>query len=109
MSDLVDQSHNIKPKMEAMIQTVIFIQSAYARALLVDRNALLASQTEEDTVRSESILQEAFTTDVRPLLARVRKEMGLHPDPMAAYRESGYFEKIAEERVGELEGAASWG
>ena len=106
---MVDQSHNIKPKMEAMIQTVGFIQSAYARALLVDRNALLASQMEEDTVRSESILQEAFTTDVRPLLARVRKEIGLHPDAVAAYRESGYFEKIAKERVGELEGASSWG
>ena len=106
---MVDQSHNIKPKMEAMIQTVMFIQSAYARSLLVDRADLLDSQMQEDTVRSEMILQEAFTTDVRPLLARVRVEMGLSPDPIEAYRKSGYFEKIAGERVGELEGAASWG
>ena len=106
---MVDQSHNIKPKMEAMIQTVTFIQSAYARALLVDREALLEAQTQEDTVCSESILQEAFGIDVRPLLARVRKEAGLHPEPLTAYRESGYFEKISAERVGKLEGAASWG
>ena len=109
ISFMVDQSHNIKPKMEAMIQTVTFIQSAYARALLVDREALLKAQTAEDTVGSESILQEAFVTDVRPLLSQVREEMGLHPEPLVAYRESGYFEKIAETRVGELEGAASWG
>jgi L-rhamnose isomerase/sugar isomerase len=106
---MVDQSHNIKPKMEAMIQTVMFIQSVYAKALIVDRDALSRSQGLEDTVGSERILQEAFNTDVRPLLARVRKEMGLESEPMKAYRESGYFEKIADARVGILEGAASWG
>jgi L-rhamnose isomerase/sugar isomerase len=106
---MVDQSHNIKPKMEAMIQTVLFIQSAYARSLLVDRKALLESQDCEDTVLSESILQDAYNTDVRPLLARVRQEMGLDPEPLNAYWNSGYFEKISEARVGELEGAASWG
>ena len=106
---MVDQSHNIKPKMEAMIQTVVFIQSAYARSLLVDREALLDSQNREDTVGSESILQDAYNTDVRPLLLRVRQEMGRDPRPMDAYRKSGYFEQISKARVGELEGAASWG
>ena len=106
---MVDQSHNIKPKMEAMIQTVVFIQSAYARSLLVDREALLDSQNREDTVGSESILQDAYNTDVRPLLSRVRQEMGRDPRPMDAYRKSGYFEQISKARVGELEGAASWG
>jgi L-rhamnose isomerase/sugar isomerase len=106
---MVDQSHNIKPKMEAMIQTVMAIQSAFARSLLVDRAALLESQSNEDTVRSELILQEAYGTDVRPLLARVRQEMGLHPDPLEAYLDSGYFERISADRAGELEGAASWG
>ncbi len=106
---MVDQSHNIKPKMEAMIQTVVFIQSAYARSLLVDREALLDSQDREDTVGSESILQDAYNTDVRPLLSRVRQEMGRDPRPMDAYRKSRYFEQISKARVGELEGAASWG
>ena len=106
---MVDQSHNIKPKMEAMIQTVVFIQSAYARSLLVDREALLDSQNREDTVGSESILQDAYNTDVRPLLSRVRQEMGRDPRPMDAYRKSGYFEQISKARLGELEGAASWG
>jgi L-rhamnose isomerase/sugar isomerase len=55
------------------------------------------------------ILQEAFGTNVEPLLARVRKEQGLHPEPLRAYRDSGYAEKIASERVGELEGGSSWG
>ena len=104
-----DQSHNIKPKMEAMIQTVVFIQSVYARSLLVDREALLDSQNREDTVGSESILQDAYNTDVRPLLSRVRQEMGRDPRPMDAYRKSGYFEQISKARLGELEGAASWG
>lgn len=106
---MVDQSHNIKPKMEAMIQTVMFIQSVYARALLVDREALLETQRIEDTVGSELIFQEAFATDVRPLLSEVRREMGLHPNPLEAFRKSGYFEKVAKERIGELKGGASWG
>jgi len=106
---MVDQSHNVKPKLEAMIQTVDFIQSAYARALLVDRKALRGAQEADDIVCAETVLQAAFLTDVRPLLAHVREEMGLHPNPMVAYRSSGYFERISAERVGELEGGASWG
>lgn len=106
---MIDQSHNIKPKVEAMIQSVLNIQTAYARALLVDRAALAAAQAEDDTVAGEEILRNAYDTDVRPLLATVRQELGAETDPLGAYRQSGYFERIAEERLGELEGAASWG
>ena len=106
---MIDQSHIIKPKVEAMIQSVLNIQTAYARALLVDRAALAEAQAEEDTVAGEEILRNAYDTDVRPLLAVVRQELGAAADPLAAYRQSGYFERIAEERQGELVGAASWG
>ena len=106
---MIDQSHIIKPKVEAMIQSVVNIQTAYARALLVDRRALAAAQAADDTVGCEEILRDAWDTDVRPLLAVVRRDLGAEADPLAAYRHSGYFERIAVEREGELEGAASWG
>ena len=106
---MIDQCHNIKPKVEAMIQSVLNIQSAYARALLVDRRALDEARAEDDTVRCEEILRAAYDTDVRPLLAMARSELGAEVDPLAAYRRSGYFEQIAAARQGELEGAASWG
>ena len=106
---MIDQSHIIKPKVEAMIQSVLNIQTAYARALLVDRAALVEAQAEGDAVGCEEILRMAYDIDVRPLLAVVRQELGAAADPLSAYRRSGYFERIAEERQGELEGAASWG
>ena len=106
---MIDQSHIIKPKVEAMIQSVLNIQTAYARALLVDRAALAATQAEDDTVAGEEILRNAYDVDVRPLLAVVREELGAETDPLRSYRESGYFKHIAENRQGELEGAASWG
>ena len=106
---MIDQSHIIKPKVEAMIQSVLNIQTAYARALLVDRPALAEAQAEDDAVACEEILRNAYDTDVRPLLAVVRQELGAEADPLGAYRHSGYFERIAVERQGELKGAASWG
>ena len=106
---MIDQSHIIKPKVEAMIQSVLNIQTAYARALLVDRTALAEAQAEDDVVAGEEILRNAYDTDVRPLLAIVRQELGAAADPLGAYRRSGYFERIALERQGELKGAASWG
>ena len=106
---MIDQSHIMKPKVEAMIQSVLNIQTAYARALLVDRQALAVAQAEDDTVGGEEILRAAYDTDVRPLLAQVRLELGAVADPLAAYRCSGYSAKIAVERQGVLEGAASWG
>ena len=106
---MIDQSHIIKPKIEAMIQSVLNIQMAYARALLVDRTALAKAQAEDDAVACEEILRNAYDTDVRPLLALVRQELGAEANPLDAYRRSGYFERIAQERQGDLKGAASWG
>ena len=96
---MIDQSHNIKPKVEASIQSVINIQEAYARALLVDRSSLAQAQREGDAVMAEEILQAAYRTNVTPLLARVREELGLAPDPLAAYRASGYYERVCRERM----------
>lgn len=95
---MIDQSLNVKPKVEAMIQSVINIQMAYAQALIVDRAALRAAQEAGNIIAGEEILLEAYRTDVRPLLAVVREEMGLNPDPLAAYRASGYYEQVCAER-----------
>ena len=106
---MVDQSHIVKPKIEAMIQSVLNIQMAFACALLVDREALTQAQAGGDTVAAEEALRQAYDTDVRPLLAHVRQELGAVADPLVVYRGSGYFERIADERQGELAGGASWG
>jgi len=95
---MLDQSHNVKPKIQAMIQSIVNVQVAYARALLVDRQALREAQASGDIVAAEEILLGAFRTDVRPLLAAVREEMGVPVDPLGAYRASGYQDKIARER-----------
>jgi L-rhamnose isomerase/sugar isomerase len=95
---MIDQSHNIEPKIEAMIQSVLHIQSAHAKALLVDRPRLAAAQAAGDTLAAYRVLRDAFETDVRPLLERARVEMGLEPDPIAAFRASGYAERVARER-----------
>jgi len=95
---MIDQSHNVKPKIEAAIQSVVNLQTAYAKALLVNRERLTEAQEAGDIVAAEEILQEAFQTDVRPLLAVVREEMGVPPDPLRAFRASGYQERITKER-----------
>jgi len=96
---MIDQSHNIKPKIEAMIQSVDTIQETYAKALTIDRKALAAAQKSGDTVAAEECLKAACNTDVRPIITAARKEMGLEPDVIRAYRESGYAERIAGERA----------
>jgi L-rhamnose isomerase/sugar isomerase len=96
---MIDQSHNIEPKLEAMLQSVLNCQLAYAKALIVDRKALLEAQHNGDVLGAHRILTDAYDTDVRPLLAQVRQEMGLHPDPMAAYRADNYAQRIAKERA----------
>lgn len=95
---MIDQSHNIEPKIEAMVQSALNVQTAYARALTVDRDTLTARQAAGDVLGAHRVLVDAFETDVRPLLAQVRVEMGLHPDPLAALKESGYEWKVAAER-----------
>ena len=96
---MIDQSHNIEPKIEAMIQSVINIQIAYAKALLVNRTALRQAQESGDVLLAYRVLQAAYETDVRPLLAEVRVRQGRDPDPIAAFLASGYAERVARERV----------
>jgi L-rhamnose isomerase/sugar isomerase len=95
---MIDQSHNLKPKIEAMIQTVMAAQEHFAKAMLVDHSALARSRAQEDLVMSERILKNAYETDVRPLLAEWRKSRDLPPDPLEAFRASGYSQRIAKER-----------
>jgi len=95
---MIDQSHNLKPKIEAMIQTVMSAQELYAKACLVDRRKLADAQTRMNIVDAEGCLKEAFATDVRPMLAEWRKRKGIEPDPMGAYRASGYEGRVAKER-----------
>jgi L-rhamnose isomerase/sugar isomerase len=95
---MIDQSHNIEPKIEAMVQSVVNIQSAYAKALIVNRQLLADQQAACDVLGAYRCLTDAFDTDVRPLLEQVRVEMGLNPDPIQALRDSGYEQKIAAER-----------
>jgi L-rhamnose isomerase/sugar isomerase len=104
---MLDQCHNIEPKIAGQIRSVMNVQEATAKALLVDRDALAAAQNAGDVLGANAVLMDAYNTDVRPLLAELREEMGLAPDPMAAYAASGYFEKIAAERVGGQQ--AGWG
>ena len=95
---MIDQSHNIEGKIDAMIQSVLNIQTAYAKALLVDEARLAAAQGEGDVLGAHRVLLEAFEIDVRPLLARLREEIGVDPDPVEAFRRSGHAERLARER-----------
>ena len=95
---MVDQSHNLKPKIEAMIQTAVTAQELYAKACLVDRKALRDAQAKQNIVDAEECLRTAFNTDVKPLLAEWRKKKGVDPNPLAAYRASGYEARVAKER-----------
>lgn len=96
---MVDQSHNLKGKIEAMIQTVTMAQQLYAKAALVDAEKLATAQKTCDLVRAEAMLQDAFATDVRPAIQEWRESKGLPKDPMEAFRQSGYLERITKERA----------
>jgi L-rhamnose isomerase/sugar isomerase len=95
---MIDQSHNVEGKIDAMIQSVMNIQTAYAKALLVDEGRLAEAQAAGDVLGAHRILLEAFETDVRPLLARARQEAGVAPDPVEAFRAGGHAARLAEER-----------
>jgi L-rhamnose isomerase/sugar isomerase len=101
---MIDQTHNIETKIEAMILSVMNLQEAYAKALLVDRAALADARHSGDVLGAHRLLLDAYATDVRPLCARVREDLGAADDPIAAFKESGYAEKVAQER-GEDAGA----
>jgi L-rhamnose isomerase/sugar isomerase len=104
---MLDQCHNIERKIPAEIRSVMNVQEATAKALLVDRDALTRAQDDGDVLAANAVVMDAFNTDVRPLLAEMRTEAGLDPDPMAAYARSGYDAKIVAERIGGQ--AAGWG
>ncbi|MGA5506300.1 L-rhamnose isomerase [Streptomyces umbrinus] len=104
---MLDQCHNIEAKIPAIIRSVMNVQEATAKALLVDREALVVAQRSGDVLAANAVVMDAYNTDVRPLVAEVREELGLDADPMAAYRRSGWAEKIAAERVGGQQ--AGWG
>lgn len=104
---MVDQSHNLKNKIEEMIQTAMTAQELYLKAALVDHEALAAAQAKSGIVDAEECLRAAFFTDVRPVLREWRQAMGLAPEPLKAFRASGYLEKAAAERGPRNSGAAS--
>ena len=104
---MLDQCHNIEAKIPAIIRSVMNVQEATAKALLVDTAALAAAQQAGDVLDANAVLMDAYNTDVRPLLRELREEMGLDPDPIAAYKRSGYQERIVADRVGGQQ--AGWG
>ncbi|MFH8565580.1 MULTISPECIES: L-rhamnose isomerase [unclassified Streptomyces] len=104
---MLDQCHNIEAKIPAIIRSVMNVQEATAKALLVDRAALASAQAAGDVLAANAVLMDAYDTDVRPLLAELREEQGLDGDPVAAYHRSGWAAKTAGERVGGAQ--AGWG
>jgi L-rhamnose isomerase/sugar isomerase len=104
---MLDQCHNIEAKIPAIIRSIMNVQEATAKALLVDREALRIEQDNGDVLAANAIVMDAFNTDVRPILADLRTDQGLDPDPVAAYHRSGYAERVIAERA---EGQqAGWG
>ena len=96
---MIDQSHNLKGKIEAMVQTVVMAQALFAKAALVDLETLVSAQASASIVRAESCLQDAFATDVRPIIRAWRTARGLPEDPLEALASSGYVERITRERA----------
>jgi L-rhamnose isomerase/sugar isomerase len=104
---MIDQSHNLKGKIEAMIQTVNMAQELYAKATIVDYAELADAQKSCDLVRAESALQDAFATDVRPVIREWRHSKGLPENPIEAFRKNGYLERITKERCAKNAGSVS--
>jgi L-rhamnose isomerase/sugar isomerase len=104
---MLDQCHNLEAKIPGQIRSVMNVQEATAKALLIDQKTLEAEQSAGDVLGANAVLMDAYATDVRPLLQEVRMEMGLDPDPMTAFARSGYAERVAAERVGGQQ--AGWG
>ncbi|HEY6694362.1 MAG TPA: L-rhamnose isomerase [Solirubrobacteraceae bacterium] len=105
----IDQAHNVEAKVEAMVLTVVNLQEAYAKALLVDRDALAAAQAEGDVLGGHELLLDAYKTDVRPECAQARAARGAAEDPVKELRESGYVERITAERGSTVSVAGGWG
>ena len=105
---MIDQSHNLKGKIEASVQTVVTAQELWLKAALVDREQLAVHQQSCDLVAAEELFRGAFWTDVRPLAAAWREARGLPADPLAALRAGGYVERIGRERGGRHSTANSY-
>jgi L-rhamnose isomerase/sugar isomerase len=105
----IDQAHNVEAKVEAMVLSVMNLQDAYAKALLVDRSALVEAQQSGDVLGGHERLLDAYRTDVRPLCAKVREELGSAQDPIAALRASGYVARMADERGDTTTVTGGWG
>ena len=104
---MLDQCHNIEEKIPGQIRSVMNVQAATAKALLVDQEALRAAQQAGDVLGAHGVLMDAYETDVRGILADRRENLGLPRDPLKAFKDSGYAGKVARERVGGIQ--ASWG
>jgi Predicted sugar isomerase len=104
---MLDQCHNIEPKIPGQIRSVMNVQEATAKALLVDAAALADAQRRGDVLGANAVFMDAYNTDVRALLGEVRSGLGLDPDPIAAYARSGHADRIITERVGGQQ--AGWG
>ena len=104
---MLDQCHNIEAKIPAIIRSVMNVQEATAKALLVDRDALKRAQLDGDVLEANAVLMDAYNTDVRPLLGELRESQGLAADPIAAYKRSGYHEQIVKDRADGQQ--AGWG
>lgn len=104
---MLDQCHNLEEKIPGEIRSALNVQEATAKALIVDAEALAGAQRDHDVLAANAVLTDAFYTDVRPMLAELRQEQGLDPDPMAAFARSSYLKQIRADRVGGTQ--ASWG
>jgi L-rhamnose isomerase/sugar isomerase len=104
---MLDQCHNIEEQIPAEIRSIMNVQEATAKALLVDRDALSLAQQSGDVLGAHEVLMDAYSSDVRPLLRDLREEMGIDPDPLAAYARSGYAERVLAQR--ETPSTAGWG
>jgi L-rhamnose isomerase / sugar isomerase len=104
----IDQAHNVEAKLEAMVLSVVNLQEAHAKALLVDRDAVKAAQRSGDVLGGHELLLDAYRTDVRPLCAKVRASLGAAEDPIAALRDSDYLVRATAERGGDDVVARGW-
>ena len=104
---MIDQSHNLKNKIEEMIQTAVTAQELYAKAVLVDHKKMVQHQMKCELIDAEECLKQAFSTDVRPALREWRRAKGLPEDPLQAFRESGYLERATRERGAKHQGGAA--
>jgi L-rhamnose isomerase / sugar isomerase len=105
----IDQSHNVEPKVEAMTLSIVNLQEAYAKALLVDRTALAEAQEAGDVLGGHEVLLDAYRSDVRPLCAKVRAERNAAEDPVAALRSGDWMQRAIAARGSDVAVAGGWG